>query len=47
VPMIYVSHQILEIQRLCSQVVRVEDGRTNPVNLEVLLRPTEEVELPR
>jgi molybdate transport system ATP-binding protein len=47
VPMIYVSHQILEIQRLCSQVVRVEDGRTEPVNLEVLLRPTEEIELPR
>jgi len=46
VPMIYVSHQIVEIQRLCSQVVRVEDGRTEPVNLEVLLRPTEEIELP-
>jgi molybdate transport system ATP-binding protein len=47
VPMIYVSHQMVEIQRLCSQVVRVEDGRTHPVNLEVLLRPSEEIELPR
>ena len=28
VPMIYVSHQAGEIQRLCSQVVRIEDGRT-------------------
>jgi len=27
VPMIYVSHQMVEIQRLCSQVVRIEDGR--------------------
>jgi molybdate transport system ATP-binding protein len=27
VPMIYVSHQAGEIQKLCSQVVRVEDGR--------------------
>ena len=27
VPMIYVSHQAGEIQRLCSQVVRIEDGR--------------------
>jgi molybdate transport system ATP-binding protein len=26
VPMIYVSHQMVEIQRLCSQVVRIEDG---------------------
>src|SRR3954471_12401154 len=26
VPMIYVSHQAGEIQRLCSQVVRIEDG---------------------
>jgi len=25
--MIYVSHQAGEIQRLCSQVVRIEDGR--------------------
>ena len=24
--MIYVSHQMVEIQRLCSQVVRIEDG---------------------
>jgi molybdate transport system ATP-binding protein len=46
VPMIYVSHQIVEIQRLCSQVVRIEDGRAEPVNLEVLLRPSEEIELP-
>ncbi len=46
VPMIYVSHQMVEIQRLCSQVVRVEDGRTEPVNLEVLLKRTEEIELP-
>jgi molybdate transport system ATP-binding protein len=27
VPMIYVTHQAGEIQRLCSQVVRIEDGR--------------------
>ncbi len=27
VPMIYVSHQAGGIQRLCSQVVRIEDGR--------------------
>jgi molybdate transport system ATP-binding protein len=27
VPMIYVSHQMVEIQRLCSQVVQIEDGR--------------------
>ena len=27
VPMIYVSHQAGEIQRLGSQVVRIEDGR--------------------
>lgn len=27
VPMIYVSHQAGEIQRLCSQVVLIEDGR--------------------
>ena len=47
VPMIYVSHQMVEIQRLCSQVVRVEDGRTEPVNLEMLLRRSEEIELPR
>jgi len=46
VPMIYVSHQMVEIQRLCSQVVRVEDGRTEPVNLDVLLKPSEEIELP-
>ena len=26
-PMIYVSHQASEIQRLCSQVVRIEDGQ--------------------
>ena len=26
-PMIYVSHQAGEIQRLCSQVIRIEDGR--------------------
>ncbi len=44
--MIYVSHQMVEIQRLCSQVVRVEDGRTAAVNLDMLLRPSEEIELP-
>jgi molybdate transport system ATP-binding protein len=44
VPMIYVSHQIVEIQRLCSQVVRIEDGRADFTDLEVLLQPTEEVE---
>lgn len=27
VPMIYVSHQAGEIQKLCSQVIRIEDGR--------------------
>jgi molybdate transport system ATP-binding protein len=27
VPMIYVSHHAGEIQRLCSQVVQIEDGR--------------------
>jgi molybdate transport system ATP-binding protein len=27
VPMIYVSHQAGEIQRLCSQVVRIDEGR--------------------
>ena len=30
VPMIYVSHQAGEISRLCSQVVRIEDGRVRP-----------------
>jgi len=29
VPMIYVSHQAGEIQKLCSQVVRIEDGRVH------------------
>ena len=46
VPMIYVSHQMVEIQRLCSQVVRIEDGCAEPTDLKVLLRPAEEVELP-
>jgi len=37
VPMIYVSHQAGEIQRLCSQVVRIEDGRAAAVGgLELL-----------
>lgn len=27
VPMVYVSHQAGEIQKLCSQVLRIEDGR--------------------
>jgi molybdate transport system ATP-binding protein len=37
VPMIYVSHQAGEIQRLCTQVVRVEDGRVAAVGgLELL-----------
>jgi molybdate transport system ATP-binding protein len=31
VPMIYVSHQAGEIQRLASQVVRIEDGRVTAV----------------
>ena len=44
VPMIYVSHQAGEIQRLCSQVVRIEDGRADSIDLEVLLQPAEEVE---
>jgi molybdate transport system ATP-binding protein len=37
VPMIYVSHQAGEIQRLCSQVVRIEDGRVQAAGgLELL-----------
>jgi molybdate transport system ATP-binding protein len=37
VPMIYVSHQAGEIQRLASQVVRIEDGRVLEVGgLELL-----------
>ena len=37
VPMIYVSHQAGEIQRLASQVVRIEDGRVLAVGgLELL-----------
>ena len=37
VPMIYVSHQMVEIQRLCSQVVRIEDGRVvETADLEML-----------
>ena len=37
VPMIYVSHQAGEIQRLRSQVVRIEDGRVAGVGgLELL-----------
>ena len=37
VPMIYVSHQAGEIQRLASQVVRIEDGRVHAVGgLELL-----------
>ena len=37
VPMIYVSHQAGEIQRLCSQVVRIEDGSVAAVcGLELL-----------
>jgi len=45
VPMIYVSHQMVEIQRLCSQVVRIEDGRVvETADLEMLLRPAEEIE---
>ena len=39
VPMIYVSHQAGEIQRLCSQVVRIEDGRVEASGgLELLER---------
>jgi molybdate transport system ATP-binding protein len=46
VPMVYVSHQMVEIQRLCSQVVRIEDGRVvETADLEVLLRPSEEIEM--
>jgi molybdate transport system ATP-binding protein len=41
VPMIYVSHQAGEIQRLCSQVVRIEDGRVEASGgLELLDEPT-------
>jgi ABC-type branched-subunit amino acid transport system ATPase component len=37
VPMIYVSHQAGEIQRLCSQVVRIEDGQVTAAGgLELL-----------
>ncbi|HWL30937.1 MAG TPA: molybdenum ABC transporter ATP-binding protein [Xanthobacteraceae bacterium] len=37
VPMIYVSHQAGEIQRLCSQVVRIEDGQVAAIGgLELL-----------
>jgi len=37
VPMIYVSHQAGEIQKLCSQVVRIEDGRVEAAGgLELL-----------
>jgi molybdate transport system ATP-binding protein len=37
VPMIYVSHQAGEIQRLCSQVVRIEDGQVRAAGgLELL-----------
>jgi molybdate transport system ATP-binding protein len=40
VPMIYVSHQAGEIQRLCSQVVRIEDGRVEASGgLELLDEP--------
>ena len=35
--MIYVSHQAGEIQRLCSQVVRIEDGQVTAADgLELL-----------
>jgi molybdate transport system ATP-binding protein len=37
VPMVYVSHQAGEIQKLCSQVVRIEDGRVQTTSgLELL-----------
>jgi molybdate transport system ATP-binding protein len=37
VPMIYVSHQAGEIQRLCNEVVRIEDGRVEAAGgLELL-----------
>ena len=40
VPMIYVSHHAGEIQRLCSQVVRIEDGRVAAAGgLELLDEP--------
>jgi molybdate transport system ATP-binding protein len=42
VPMIYVSHQAGEIQKLCSQVVRIEDGRVQTSGgLELLDAETE------
>ena len=38
--MIYVSHHAGEIQRLCSQVVRIEDGRVAAAGgLELLDEP--------
>jgi molybdate transport system ATP-binding protein len=37
VPMIYVSHLAGEIQRLCSQVVRIEDGRVQATGGHELL----------
>jgi molybdate transport system ATP-binding protein len=39
VPMIYVSHHVGEIQRLCSQVVRIEDGTVEAVGGLELLGP--------
>jgi molybdate transport system ATP-binding protein len=40
VPMVYVSHQAGEIRRLCSQVVRIEDGRVEASGgLELLDEP--------
>ena len=45
VPMIYVSHQMVEIQRLCSQVVRIEDGRVvETADLEMLPQAADAIE---
>ena len=43
--MIYVSHQMVEIQRLCSQMVRIEDGRVvETADLEMLPHATDPIE---
>ena len=36
VPMIYVSHDAGEVQRIASRVVRIEDGRCGDGGLELL-----------
>jgi molybdate transport system ATP-binding protein len=44
VPMIYVSHQAVEIQRIASQVVRIENGQVFAIGgLELLDEERREV----